>query len=98
MTEEEKKRLNELIADSEKDDFRDFTFERDDKSGDQYQVVDYNPFEIASNAGEGFMPSLNEQERLKLIDSKLERRNYSRLLTGSTRTNGVSPSISSGTS
>jgi len=93
MTEDEKKRLNELLAANDEDQ-KEFTLESDANSEFSYQVVDYNPFEIKSAAGEGFTPTQNEIERLKTIDSKLERRNYSRILTGSTRTNGVSPTFS----
>ena len=82
MTEDEKKRLNELMVENENDE-KDFSIEYDPKTQTNNQVVDYNPFEIKLAAGDGYQPSLNEQQRLHQIDSQLESRNYSRLLTGS---------------
>ena len=90
MTEDEKKRLDELLVDNDKDE-KEFTFEYDKKTETHDQIVDYNPFEIKLQAGDGFTPNLSEQQRLNEIDNRLESRNYSRLLTGSRNAGVTSP-------
>jgi hypothetical protein len=92
MTEEEKKRLDELLVDNNKDE-KEFTIEYDKRTDTHDQIVDYNPLEIKLQAGDGFTPNLSEQQRLNEIDNRLESRNYSRLLTGS-RNAGVTSSAS----
>jgi hypothetical protein len=92
MTEEEKKRLDALLVDNDKDE-KEFTIEYDKRTDTHDQIVDYNPLEIKLQAGDGFTPNLSEQQRLNEIDNRLESRNYSRLLTGS-RNAGVTSSAS----
>ncbi len=89
MTEDEKKRLDELLVENDKDE-KEFVVEYDKKTQTHNQIVDYNPFEIQLAPGDGFQPNMNDQQRLNEIDSRLEYRNYSRLLTGS-RNAGLTP-------
>lgn len=92
MTEDERKRLDELLIHDDKDE-KEFVIEYDKKTETHNQIVDYNPLEIKLQAGDGFTPNLTEQQRLNEIDNRLESRNYSRLLTGS-RNAGITSTIS----
>lgn len=84
MTEDEKKRLNELLNEEDKVE-KDIQIEYDEKSQSYNQIVDYNPLEVKLAAGDGFQPIPVDQQRINEINSRLESRNYMRLLTGNTR-------------
>jgi hypothetical protein len=85
MTEDEKKRLDELLSDIDKIG-NDVDIEFDEKTQEQVQVVEYNPFEVKVADGDGFLPTKAEQERLKKIDQKLDTRDLSRILRRTSNT------------
>jgi hypothetical protein len=85
MTEEEKSRLNEIMLDI--DSFGDTNKQAAIKEGteeNQTIIVDYNPFAVSLLQGDGFTPEKNDLDRLKHIDSVIEKRNTSRLTSHST--------------
>jgi hypothetical protein len=88
MTDVEKQRLNELLLDM--DEFPKGTAQPEvansatpgqkviENEEDNSQImVEYNPFVIQLVQGDGFTPDRNDSERLKHIDSVLERRSFS---------------------
>lgn len=82
MTDEEKQRLNELLLDMD-------NFDNDKTRSNLAQpegesatfIVEYNPNAISLAQGDGFTPNKDEMEKLKRINTALEKRNYSRLTT-----------------
>ena len=100
MTEEEKKRVDELLNENDYNENDELKIEFDGK--EQVQIVNYNPSEVVLAPGSGFLPTKMEEERLKQIDSRLDSRNFSRLLTGSRSTMNnvytVSPSLTNSSS
>jgi hypothetical protein len=93
MTEEEKKRLDELLCDLDKIG-NDVDIEFDEKTQEQVQIVEYNPFEVSVADGDGFLPTKTEQERLKQIDQKLDTRDFSRILRRTSNVTWSSVSVS----
>ncbi|CAF0747365.1 unnamed protein product [Brachionus calyciflorus] len=81
MTDEEKQRLNEILLDLD-------NLENNDKNknnlgimngGDNSTLlVEYNPMSVNLAEGDGFTPNHDELEKLKRINTALEKRNYSR--------------------
>jgi len=88
MTEEEKARLNELLLDIDEFDQREAKT-NGDISQQQTLVVEYNPFVVSVSQGDGFTPEVGVLERLKQIESELEKKTYSRL-SSSSRVSGFS--------
>jgi hypothetical protein len=103
MTEEEKQRLNELLLDIEQFDTNLKSNKRilntineqsqieDESNSGVNNLVEYNPFLVSLAQGDGFTPDKTDLERLKEIDSRLEKR-ISRLNSGAT-TLTVNPSL-----
>jgi hypothetical protein len=79
LTESEKKRLQELLENDTLND-KEIYIEKDELTQNINEIVHYNPSEIVLVHGEGFKPNMNELERLKEIDSKLEKRISSSLM------------------
>jgi hypothetical protein len=88
MTEEEKARLNELLLDIDEFDQREAKA-NGGTSQQQTVVVEYNPFVVNVAQGDGFTPEVGDLERLKQIESELEKKTYSRL-SSSSRVSGLS--------
>lgn len=89
LTETEKKRLQELLEDDALND-KEIQIEKDELTQNINEIVHYNPSEIVLMPGEGFKPNMNELERLREIDSKLEKRISSSLMGRNTsRISGI---------
>jgi hypothetical protein len=82
MTEEEKARLNELLLDIDEFEQRE-TKTNGNNSQQQTVVVEYNPFVVNVAQGDGFTPEVGDMERLKQIESELEKKTCSRLSSSS---------------
>lgn len=93
MTQEEKQRLNELLLDA--DDFdKDQRGIEQDKNTENSYVVEYNPYAVSLAEGDGFTPEKFESDRLKQIDSVLEKRSvFTRLASGTSRSSGLTSSL-----
>ena len=80
MTDEEKQRLNELLLDTEElDNEKPKMVLNEGSEENPSYVVEYNPFAISLAQGDGFTPDKSELDRLKEIETKLEKRNFSRM-------------------
>jgi hypothetical protein len=84
MTEDEKSRLNEIMLDIDGFGDNKQVAIKEGSEENQTLIVDYNPFAVSLVQGDGFTPEKNALERLKHIDSVLEKRNSSRLTSHST--------------
>jgi hypothetical protein len=77
MTAEEKKRLEELMAEiDETDDKIDVCLQAENNN--LTYLVNYNPSLVVVDQGDGFTPNREDLERLKHIDSIIENRIVSR--------------------
>ena len=78
MTDEEKQRLNELMLDMEQFDTNSnakmLANSNEEGNDENNNLVEYNPFSVSLAQGDGFTPDKNDYERLKEIDTRLERR------------------------
>jgi len=91
MTDEEKARLNELLLDIDEFDQREAKANGNTSQHQQTVVVEYNPFVVNVVQGDGFTPDVGDLERLKQIESELEKKTYSRL-SSSSRVSALSSS------
>lgn len=79
MTEEEKQRLNELLLDMDNLDNQNNNTNINQLNEDNGTLlVEYNPMLVNLADGDGFKPNQDELEKLKRINTALEKRNYSR--------------------
>ena len=79
MTDEEKHRLNELMLDMEQFDTNSNSAKmlansNEEANDENNNLVEYNPFSVSLALGDGFTPDKNDYDRLKEIDTRLERR------------------------
>ncbi len=80
MTDEEKQRLNELLIDLEEfDTNKQKVCLSEGGEENPTLIVEYNPFTVSLMQGDGFTPDKIDSERLREIDTRLEKRNFSRL-------------------
>jgi hypothetical protein len=80
MTDEEKLRLNQLMIDIDEFDNKKITSDSEDSSLESNQTIiaEYNPLSVKLSEGDGFVPNSVETNRLKQIDSILEKTNTER--------------------
>lgn len=84
MTEEEKSRLNELMLELEDSDEKKNKNSLIGEGNESTYLVEYNPNDVVLAEGDGFTP--DKSDRLREIDSKLERINLSRIHSDSQST------------
>ena len=79
MTEEEKQRLNEILLDMDNLENDKNNTNLNELNGENGTLlVEYNPMLVTLADGDGFKPNQDELEKLKRINTALEKRNYSR--------------------
>jgi hypothetical protein len=86
MTDEEKLRLNQLMIDLdefEKEKKKPVAEEEVEMQTNDTIIAEYNPQAVKLAQGDGFLPDQSESNRLKQIDTILERKNSDR--SGSSR-------------
>ncbi|RNA22814.1 fibrous sheath-interacting 1, partial [Brachionus plicatilis] len=88
MTEEEKQRLNEILLDMDSVDAKNSNVSQ--LNQENVMIVEYNPRLVVLSDGDGFKPNQDELEKLKRINTALEKRNYSRSTIS--RVSGISQS------
>lgn len=83
MTDDEKQRLNELLLDMDNydSDKQRSLLNQIPESDNSTFLIEYNPSAVSLAQGDGFTPNKDELDKLKRINTALEKRNYSRLTT-----------------